>query len=103
MMDVQIIVKQILGRAVELLDQYGLGPEAAARIQAEASVLAEILLDAEASDDAKVAARKALQAIPLRVKEQAIAARVDVVDRLKMVGEALVRGLLGVVDLSFGR
>lgn len=100
-MDAITISKQVVKRAFDLLDHYGLGPEMATEIQQEAAALSMVLLDADASPEAKDAARKALESIPLRIKQNAVGMRADIVFRLRTVGEALVRVLLGLSDLSF--
>jgi len=94
------IVKQIIGRAFEIMDGYGLGPGAFNEIQQEATKLSQILLDANATPEAKDAARKALRSIPIRIKEQAVTAREDVLGRLRFIGDTLVRVVLGIADLG---
>jgi len=95
------ISKQVLKRAFELLDYYGLGPEAMADVQRETADLAQILLDANATPEAKDAARKAIQSIPIRIKQDAVGMKADLASRLRTVGEAIVKVLLGLSDLSF--
>ena len=101
-MNAQEIAKQVLKRAFDLLDHYGLGPDAFADVQAETTNLTEILLDANSTPEAKKAARRALQAIPIRIKENAVAAQVDIAERFKLIGELLVKVVLGIADLKFG-
>lgn len=84
----------ILDEVMVSLKNLGLSPEDAAELTKETSALSFILLDPSASEDAKLAAKRALQGIPIRMKQKFATAQAEVVQR----AEQILDGFLAVLD-----
>lgn len=75
----------VLSKVMSTLEELGLSPEDAAELAKETSSLSFILLDPTSTEQAKKAAKRALQGIPIRMKQKFATAQAEVVKKAERV------------------
>lgn len=92
--------KFVLEEVLRQLEQLGASPEALEELGKEIMALMFVALDPTATPEARQAAMRNLEAIPLRLRQQLIVAEVQVRDKITALADkflTVLRGLVGFI------
>ena len=87
-------IDKILGEVLKMLTELGLDPHGASKTADDVRGLVSVIVDPDTKQDSREAAWRALQGLPLRVRQQIVFAEKSAQNQ----AEALLEGFLGVVE-----